>query len=298
MGGSSAPATATVLGLSIHALGSLRVTREDVEQRLGGARQRRLLAVLLIHHDLVVSVDRVAEAVFAGEPTEAAATTLRSYVARLRRVIGDAVVTRAPGYQLSLTGLSFDVADFEAGVAAARAALRQQDPTSAAERLRAALELWHGDAYAEFADETWAFPESQRLAELRLTAEELLVEAELACGHTAQVLPNIETLCREHPLREAFRAQLMTAYYRAGRQADALAVYRNFHDELIEELGVDPSPTLVELERRILAQDPELLGPVTGGQPLRGYRLGERLGTGRDGTVYAAHLPGIDRGSW
>ncbi len=98
MGGPQAQTTATTLGLGIHALGSIRVTREGIEQRLGGARQRRLLAVLLIHHDLVVSVDRVAEVVFAGEPTEAAATTLRSYVARLRRVIGDVVVTRAPGY--------------------------------------------------------------------------------------------------------------------------------------------------------------------------------------------------------
>ena len=295
MGVPQAQTTATALGLGIHALGSIRVTREGVELPLGGARQRRLLAVLLIHHDLVVSVDRVAEVVFAGKPTEAAATTLRSYVARLRRVIGDAVVTRAPGYQLSLAGLAFDVAEFEAGVAAGRAALRQQDPVSAVERLRSALELWHGEAYAEFADEPWAFPESQRLAELRLTAMELLVEAELACGHTAQVLPTIETLSREHPLREAFRVQLMTAYYRSGRQADALEVFRNFHDELVEELGVDPSPALVELERRILAQDPELIGPVTASEPLRGYRLDERLGTGRDGTVYAAHLPGVDR---
>ena len=96
MGGPTAQTTATALGLGIHALGSIRVTREGVEQRLGGARQRRLLAVLLIHHDLVVSVDRIAEVVFAGEPTEAAATTLRSYVARLRRVIGDTVGTRVP----------------------------------------------------------------------------------------------------------------------------------------------------------------------------------------------------------
>ena len=169
-GRTAGPPAATSLGLGVHALGSIRVTRDGVEQRLGGARQRRLLAVLLIHHDLVVSVDRLAEVVFAGEPTEAAATTLRSYVARLRRVIGDVVVTRAPGYQLSLTDLSFDAADFEAGVAAARAALHRRDTVSAVERLRPALALWHGDAYAEFADEPWAFPVSQRLAEPRLTA--------------------------------------------------------------------------------------------------------------------------------
>ena len=110
-----------------------------------------------------------------------------------------------------------------------------------------------------------------------------------------EVLPAIEALCREHPLREAFRGQLMIAYYRVGRQADALEAHRGFHAELVEELGIDPSPALVDLERRILAQDPELQGATTGGEPLRGYRLGERLGTGRGGTVYAATLPGVDR---
>ena len=282
-------------GLSVHALGSIRVTRDGVEQPLGGARQRRLLAVLLIHRDTVVPVDRVADVVFAGEPTQAAATTVRSYVARLRRVLGDIVVTRAPGYQLSLGPIGFDVAEFEADVVAGRAALHRQDPVAAVDPLRSALALWQGEAYAEFADEPWAHPESQHLAELRITAEELLVEAELACGHAAQVLPTIEALCRSHPLREAFRVQLMTAYYRAGRQADALAVFRAFRQELTDELGIEPSRVLVELEQRILSQDPQLLGPASTGEPLRGYRLGERLGSGRDGTVRAAQVPGVDR---
>ncbi len=216
-------------------------------------------------------------------------------MARLRRTLGNAVVTRSPGYQLDTAGLAIDVVDFEAGVQAGRAALQRQDPAGAVERLNTALALWHGEAYAEFADEPWAYPESQRLAELRLTAEELLIEAELACGHAEQVIPAVEALCREHPLREVFRGQLMTAYYRAGRQADALAVLRGFRTELSEELGIDPSPALVELEERILAQEPDLLSAVGGGEPLRGYRLGERLGTGLDGTVHAARLPGVDR---
>ena len=287
--------TATTSALGIQALGAVRVSRDGVEQKVGGGRQRRLLAVLLIHRDTVVSVDRVAEVVFEGRPTDAAATTLRSYVARLRRTLGNAVVTRSPGYQLDTAGLAIDVVDFEAGVQAGRAALQRQDPAGAVERLNTALALWHGDAYAEFADEPWAYPESQRLAELRLTAEELLIEAELACGHAEQVIPALEALCREHPLREAFRGQLMTAHYRAGRQADALAVFRGFRTELSEELGIDPSPALVELEARILAQEPDLLSAVAGGEPLRGYRLGERLGTGLDGTVHAARLPGVDR---
>ena len=148
----------TAQGLSIHALGSIRVTRDGVEQRLGGARQRRLLAVLLIHRDTVVPVDRVADVVFAGEPTEAAATTVRSYVARLRRVLGDIVVTRAPGYQLSLGRLCFDVAEFEADVVAGRAALDRQDPVAAIERLRSALALWQGEAVRRVRRRTVGLP--------------------------------------------------------------------------------------------------------------------------------------------
>jgi WD40 repeat protein/DNA-binding SARP family transcriptional activator len=279
--------------VQVHALGPLRVTRDGDEVPVGGPRQRRLLAVLLVHSGAVVSVDRIAEAVFAGDPTPSAPTTLRSYVARLRKVIGDrAVITRPPGYQLVLTAEAVDVVSFEAGVEDARRALMRQDPGAAIEAARRALALWQGDAYAEFADEPWAWPESQRLAELRLSAHELLIEALLAAGRTTEVLPLLETQCQEHRLREGFRGQLMTAYYRVGRQADALAEYRSFRSLLADELGIDPSPALSELEARILAQDPLL---AVGGEPLRGYRVGERLGTGRDGTVHAAWLAGSDR---
>ena len=283
-------------GLSIHALGSIRVTRGGIEQRLGGARQRRLLAVLLIHRDTVVPVDRVADVVFEGEPTEAAATTVRSYVARLRRVLGDIVVTRAPGYQLSLGRLGFDVAEFEADVAAGRAALHRQEPVAAIR----AVALGAGSLAGR--RPTPSSPTNRGPIPSRSTwlssaslPRGFLVEAELACGHIARVLPTIEALCRRHPLRESFRVQLMTAYYRSGRQADALSAFRDFRKELAEELGIDPSPALVELEQRVLAQDPRLLGAPSAGEPLRGYRLGERLGSGRDGTVRVAQLPGVER---
>ena len=100
------------------------------------------------------------------------------------------------------------------------------------------------------------------------------------------VIPQIEALVAEHPLREAFRAQLMIAFYRTGRQADALRIVREYRQVLVEELGLDPSPVVTDLERRILNHDPTLMLAEPGGVPLRGYRLGERLGTGRDGTVY------------
>ena len=286
--------------VEFHALGGLTVSDNGDEVGLGGPRQRRLLAMLLIHRNSVVSVDRLADAVFAGEPTAAASTTLRSYVARIRKVVdvnGSApmVVTQAPGYVLRLPGETFDVARFERLVAEAGTRLERDDAAGAAPVLRQALALWRGGAYAEFADEEWARPEAQRLEELRLVAHERLVEAELANGRATEMIPVIETLAREHELREAFRAQLMVALYRAGRHADALRVFRDYRRLLVDELGLEPSPALAEVERRVLDHDPTLMLAAPAGLPLRGYRLGERLGTGRDGTVFAARLPGVER---
>jgi WD40 repeat protein/DNA-binding SARP family transcriptional activator len=286
--------------IRFQALGGLTVTDEGDELGIGGSRQRRLLAMLLIHRGSVVSVDRLADAVFAGEPTPAASTTLRSYVARTRRLLdgtgpGPAVVTRAPGYVLQAPDESFDVARFEGALAASGSAPVRDDPAAAMAVLREALALWRGDAYAEFADEDWAHPEAQRLEELRLVAHERLLEAELACGRATDLIPELEALARQHPLREEFRAQLMVALYRTGRHADALRVFREYRALLVDELGVDPSPALRAIEQRVLRHDPGLLLTEPAGRRLRGYRLGERLGTGRDGTVYAGSVPGVDR---
>jgi WD40 repeat protein/DNA-binding SARP family transcriptional activator len=286
--------------VQFHALGALRITEHGREVTIGGPRQRRLVAMLLIHRNDAVSVDRLADAVFAGEPTPAASTTLRSYVARLRRVLGDGdggprVLTQAPGYVLLLADDELDVERFEAALAEARRLRGIDDPTSSASVLRDALALWRGEPYAEFADEDWARPEAQRLAELRLVALEALFDAELACGRSTELISEIEALAGEHPLRESLRAQLMVALYRAGRQADALRAYRQHREAMVEELGIDPAPSLRELEERILTQDPSLLLEGSGGSALRGYRLGERLGTGQDGTVHTAHLPGVER---
>lgn len=287
--------------IRFHALGGLTVTDEHGDEvGIGGSRQRRLMAMLLIHRNAVVSVDRLADVVFAGEPTPAASTTLRSYVARTRRVVngngsGPTVVTQAPGYVLRLPDEMFDVACFERLVATGGSRLAHDDPAAAASALREALALWRGDAYAEFADEDWVRPEAQRLAELRLVAQERLIEAELAAGRAAEMIPEIESLTREHSLRESFRSQLMIALYRAGRQADALRVFGDYRQLLVEELGVEPSPSLAALQQRVLNHDPSLMLSEPAGLPLRGYRLGERLGTGRDGTVYAARLPGVER---
>jgi WD40 repeat protein/DNA-binding SARP family transcriptional activator len=286
--------------LEYRVLGGLSVVDGGDELSLGGSRQRRLAAAFLIDRNRVVSVDRLGEVVFAGEPTPGAATTLRSYVARLRRVVeragsGSRVVTRPPGYMLEVADEAFDVARFEAAVAVGRSCLTRGDAAEAARVLRVGLGLWRGDAYAEFADEDWARPEAQRLGELRLVAYELLADAELACGRAAEVASELESLAAEHPLREAFQAKLMLALYRSGRQVEALRAYQAHREVLAGELGLDPPPELAELEGRILVHDEALRELEPGELRLRGYRLGERLGTGRDGTVYAARLPGVDR---
>jgi len=288
------------IALGYRAFGGIGVAVGDEPVSVGGPTQRRLLAVLLVHRNSVVSVDRLCDILFAGEPTDAAPTTLRSYVARLRRVVdrpGSAtrLVTQPPGYRLDVVDDAFDVAAFEHAVATARQCVTRGDPAGASQALREGLAQWRGDPYAEFAYEDWARPEVQRLAELRLVAHELLADVDLACGRAAEVASELEGLAAEQPLRESFQARLMVALYRSGRQADALRVYQDHRRALAEDLGLEPSPELADLERRILTHD-ETLGEAQPGElPLRGYRLGERLGTGRHGTVHAARLPGVDR---
>ncbi len=282
------------------ALGGLSVTEEGSELIVGGPRQRRLLAMLLIHRNTVVSVDRLADAVFAGEPTPAATTTLRSYIARIRRVVDrdgsmPSIVTKPPGYELRIGPEAFDVSRFERMLKEARVRRERGDPSAAAVELREALELWRGDPYAEFADEDWAGPEAQRLSELRLVAVEWLGDAELELGHAADLIPRLQAETIAHPLREAYQAQFALALYRAGRQTDALRALREYRRSLDEEVGLAPSPGLVELERRILDHEPTLLVAAPATVPLRGYRLGARLGSGRDSTLFDAELPGVAR---
>lgn len=285
--------------IRFHALGALEVSADGQPLNVGGPRQRRLVAMLLVHRGEVVSVDRLAEAVFAGEPTPAAATTLRSYIARLRRVIERdgtvRVVTQAPGYVLHARDEVFDVARFEALVDDARSARERGDAATAAALLRDALALWRGDPYAEFEDEEWVQPEAQRLLELRLAAVEQRFEAELACGRAADLVPELERAARTHPWREGIQRQLMVALYRAGRHGEALQAFQSHRAALADELGLDPSPALRDLEERILRHDQALLLPPAAEPSVRGYRLGQRLGTGQDGTVHAATLPGVER---
>jgi len=212
---------------------------------------------LLLNANEVVSSDRLLEALWGEHPPDSGAKALQVRVSQLRKALGPAgslVLTRAPGYLLALEGEQLDLSRFERLVAEGEEA----DPPLAAVRLREALALWRGPALADLAFESFAQPAIARLEELRLVTLEKRIDADLALDRHAEVVAELEALAAEHPLRERVRAQLMLALYRCGRQADALAVYQSARRELVEELGIEPSRSLRELEQSILRQDPGL----------------------------------------
>ena len=233
---------------------------------LGGAKQRALLAVLLLHAGNVVSAERLIDELWGEDPPPTARSVLQVYVANLRKVldpgrsrrVASAVLrTQAPGYLVDLGPDELDLLRFERLATEGRTALGADDPAQAARRLRDAEALWRGPALA---DVTLASGHGEliRLQERRLTALEDRMEAELALGRHAELVGELQALIAGHPLRERLHAQLMLALYRSGRQAEALDAYRRTRETLAEELGIDPSRPLQELERAVLAQDPGL----------------------------------------
>jgi DNA-binding SARP family transcriptional activator len=236
-------------------LGPLQVAGPDGELALGGTKQRSVLAVLLLHANQVVSTDRLIDALWGATPPPTAGKTIQVYVSRLRKAIGDdRLVTLAPGYVMYVDATELDLTRFEQLVAEARRA----SPERASEKLRDALALWRGAPLADLAYEEFAQAEIARLEEMRLGAVEQRLEAELALGRHDELVAELEALIARHPVRERFRYQLMLALYRSDRQAEALDAYRRARQELSEELGLEPSESLKELEAAILRQDPAL----------------------------------------
>jgi DNA-binding SARP family transcriptional activator len=237
-------------------LGPLEVEDNGRPVALGGPKQRTLLALLLLTPDRAVSVDRLADAMWAGEPPAAAANALQYHVSRLRKRLGDgaAIVTREPGYLIRLDPGQLDLLRFERLLAEADGA----EPGRASRLLGEALGLWRGEPLADLADDVHTQPDIQRLAASRLAALERRVDADLALGRYAQLVPELEALVGTHPLHEGLVGALMRALYGAGRQADALDIYRRTRQTFDRELGIAPSPVLRELERAILRQDPGL----------------------------------------
>jgi DNA-binding SARP family transcriptional activator/tRNA A-37 threonylcarbamoyl transferase component Bud32/WD40 repeat protein len=282
-------------------LGPVKVWTASGEANLGGARQRRLLAGLVLEAGEVASTDRLLDIVFEGVPPSGASTTIRSYIARLRRALGEAetgadelISTEQGGYKLAIDLDAVDASRFEASIETARGQLAERDPIGAAETLRHGLAMWRGEAYGEFTYEEWVRPEALRLEELRTAAEEELNEALLQCGLAHDVVSATRSQIERHPLRERLRRQHMLALYRAGRQVEALRSLEEFQQVLID-VGLEPSEEVLRLGRGIAAHDPALRLDSPAGQPLRGYRIGSALGEGAHGLVYRAVQPGVGR---
>jgi DNA-binding SARP family transcriptional activator/pimeloyl-ACP methyl ester carboxylesterase len=239
-------------------LGPLEVRDGDVPVRIGGHRQRALLARLLVDHRRTVSVDRLVDDLWGEDVPESAVKMVHIGVSQLRKVLPPrTLVTRAPGYGLEVEPEAIDVFRFMRLRDEGRAALTAGDPATASARLREALGLWRGAALAEF-PESFAVTEGAHLEDLHLACLEGRIEADLALGRHADLVGELEALVARMPLRERLRGQLMLALHRSGRHAEALDAYRHYRETLDEQLGLEPSPALRDVERRILQHDPQL----------------------------------------
>jgi DNA-binding SARP family transcriptional activator len=241
-------------------LGPLEVVGDAGPIRLGGPKQRATLAILLLHANHVVSVDKLADDLYAGAAPVTAVTQVQRQISELRKALASTSVieTQAPGYVIRLSPEQLDLDRFERRTEAASQALAHGEAEAAADLFREALALWRGAALADLAYESFAQASIERLEELRLAALEQLIESELALGRHAELVGRLDALVSDHPLRERLRGQLMLALYRSGRQAEALEVYRRTREKLVQEFGIEPTPALHELERAILGQDPSL----------------------------------------
>jgi DNA-binding SARP family transcriptional activator len=247
-------------------LGPLEVLDEGRAVALGGSRQRALLALLLLHANEALSTDRLIDELWGERPPATAVKTLQVQISRLRkalagRAMADAparIVTREHGYELRLDPDHLDARRFERLVAQGRSQLAAGHPDRAVTALEDALSHWRGAPLPEVAYEPFAQREAARLDDVRVGALEQLIDAKLALGAHAELVGRLEALIHEHPYRERLRGQLMLALYRSERQADALQAYQNARRTLVEELGIEPGEPLRELERAVLAQDPEL----------------------------------------
>jgi DNA-binding SARP family transcriptional activator len=246
--------------LEFRILGPLEVVDEKGPIRLGGPKQRATLTILLLSANRVVSIDRLADDLYAGAPPVTAVTQVQRQVSDLRKAFGSAEVieTRSPGYLIPISAAQLDLDRFERLAEDAGRALAGGDAQAAADLLRNALALWRGAPLADLAYEPFAQSAIDRLEEIRLAALEQRIEADLALGRHTALIGELEQLVFDQPLRERSRAQLMLALYRSGRQAEALDVYRKTRAALVDEFGIEPSPALHELERAILSQDPSL----------------------------------------
>ncbi|MFF4258019.1 BTAD domain-containing putative transcriptional regulator [Streptomyces sp. NPDC001663] len=269
--------SATEFGL----LGPLRVLRSGSALPLGGPRQRAVLALLLIEADKTVPLDRLVDEVWGDDPPDGAVTSLQTYVFHLRRTLepdrargspAEMLVTQGRGYLLRVDPATTDAGRFEESVRKGRAELDAGRYAEAGRTLRAALGLWRGAVLEDLGDYGFVRREAARLEDVRLSALEARIDADLALGRHAAVVGELEQLVAAHPLRERLCAQLMLALYRCGRQAEALAGYRRLRDRLADELGLDPDESVQQVHQAVLAHDPAVAVPQRRAVPVTARR--------------------------
>jgi serine/threonine protein kinase/basic membrane lipoprotein Med (substrate-binding protein (PBP1-ABC) superfamily)/DNA-binding winged helix-turn-helix (wHTH) protein len=289
-------------------LGPLEVSAGDGPVKLGGPKQRAVLAHLILQADRPVSVDRLIDALWGEEPPETAKNTLQTYVYRLRQVLGDDRISSEPGgYVLRADAAEIDAARFEAMVKAAKADLHTH-PSKAAAAFREALTLWRGSPLADLSNEPSLQGEITRLEELHLSATEHRIAAEIEMGGHSTVVSELDALTARYPLRERMWASLMLALYRLGRQAEALAAFQRARHVLADELGTEPSRELQHLHEQILRRDPSLglseaaretVRPsrvdLQPGTEVASYRIVRTLGRGGMSVVYLAEHDWLQR---
>jgi DNA-binding SARP family transcriptional activator len=240
-------------------LGPLEALVDERPVQLGSPKQRAVLAMLLTHVGEVVPASRLIDGLWETDPPGTAHNVLQGYVSGLRKVLGkEAIATRGGAYQLLAHHDEVDLARFERLAADGSEALATGRAEDAAGLLRRALAVWRGPALSDLYDEPFARTVIGRLEDLRAAAQERYFEAEIACGRHSHAAVELEQLVREHPLRERLCELQMLALYRSGRQADALQAYRALRSRLVDELGLEPSQTLTDLEQSILRHDQSL----------------------------------------
>jgi YVTN family beta-propeller protein len=269
------PISARDPALQFGILGPLEVSRAGQPIELGSAKERVLLAILVLHAGEVVSSDGLIDALWGSQPPSDPLASFHVLISRLRKALGaECIVTRGRSYTLSVEADSIDLVRFERLLARGRESLAGGDPRQASATLRLALSMWRGEPLADLPPEHVVEIERVRLGELRQAAFEARVDSDLALGHHAALLPELERAARERPLRERAIAQLMLAQYRCGRQAESLGTYRLARSRLVETLGLEPGGELQQLEREILQHATSLATPDHERLQLRRRRRG------------------------
>ncbi len=250
--------------LDFRILGPFEVLDGERELRLGGVKQRSVLAILLLRSGETVSRDRLVDELWGDDPPADAQTALQQHVSRLRKQLEPHAVllTRAPGYALEIEPMQVDLERFRALRDRGREELREGSADEAARVLREALAIWRGEPLADLGNERFARDVIPALEDERLAAVESRIDADLAVGRNTELLGELAELVRAHPFRERLRVQQMLALYRAGRQSEALDAYAAARDSLVSELGLEPGPELQQLQRDVLAHAESLKAPT------------------------------------